>query len=167
MPENETDTQTQDKVESKIVSVGKPTTVTMNVMAGQQGQPSTEEVVGARSADTDLGKEKIIETPAITEDQKIAFFKELGIDYKGEEDLAKVREKLNFQPNVEATDEQKQATRLAEEKEILDLFISNGGTAENFVAIKGIANADVKELSRQETINEYIAAGFDKGSRRI
>lgn len=150
-----TETETVDQ--PVVASIGKP-------MQARQAQPIVNKPVEAveNTEDVDVGKTPPAPTE-FTEEQKTAFFKTLGIDYGTETDIEAIKERLNPKPaNVEPTEEEKKAAALAEEKEILDLFIANGGTAETFVGIKNVMNADVKELSRAERLREYTEAGFDK-----
>lgn len=158
MPETENvATQTEQK-KPTIASVGKPTSVPMNFNQQQSAVADAEQ----KTADENVGAVQQQVAPEFTEEQKTAFFKTLGIEYKGDESLEEVKQKLNYKAPVEQTEEEKKAILLAEEKEILDLFISGGGTPEQFVSIKNVMNADLKELSRSEKLAELTAAGFDK-----
>ena len=160
MPEAEVIAETQPIV----ASTGKP-------MLARQDQPVVNKPVEVEindvEKDTDLGN-KPPAPKEFTEEDRKAFFKTLGVEYGGEADLEAIKERLNPKPvNAEPTEEEKKAAALAEEKEILDLFIANGGTPENFVGIKNIMNADVKELSRSEKLRELTEAGFDKAEAEV
>ncbi|MBP7109648.1 MAG: hypothetical protein KBA90_13905, partial [Chitinophagaceae bacterium] len=101
--------------------------------------------------------------PEINDDQlkKLLESKGITLDDKGFEGL---KEKLNKPAETAKSPEdiakEKEAQESAFEKRMLDHFIANGGTAENFVALKKIASADLKELSESEVKRELKDNGF-------
>lgn len=98
--------------------------------------------------------------PTVTDEQLKEYFKAQGIDYEG---IEKLKEKLStpVQTNVQETTEQLQAKELAKEKRMLDKFITGGGTAEQYVALKNLANGDLAELSKNTVKKELKDAGFN------
>lgn len=97
--------------------------------------------------------------PTLTDEQLKEYFKAQGIEYEGVE---KLKEKLNYKPTDQETPEQKTQAALAKEKRVLDLFIANGGTAEQYVGIKAVAEGDVKELSMTALKKELKDAKFSE-----
>lgn len=101
------------------------------------------------------------QTSELNEEQLRAGYEQLtGEKYEGSiEDLKKtLKEKLKPAPAVE-TDDEKQAKVKAREKRLLDKFLSNDGTIEQFTALKSLANADVKEISINELKRELKEEG--------
>lgn len=109
----------------------------------------------AKTDDKKVEEEKEVE---FTEEQKKAFFKKMGIEYKGDDDFEAVKEKLK--PTAQPSEEDKKKAISAAELKQVELFIKNGGTLEQFNTIKSIANADPKEFSKKAAIIELIDAGF-------
>lgn len=107
-------------------------------------------------ADKEVVKDAL---PKLSDDQRKAFLQEMF----GEEnaDVEKIKEKLK-PVEVLPTDEQKKKAEADKELRLVELFIKNGGTLDQFNQIKSIANADVKELSKKDAIQEYVAAGFSE-----
>lgn len=103
--------------------------------------------------------------PELTDEQlkKILEGKGITIDDTGFEGL---KEKLNkpvgAAKSPEDIEKEKAAQEAAFEKRMLDHFIANGGTAENFVALKKVAAADLKELSVSEIRRELGENGFNE-----
>lgn len=101
--------------------------------------------------------------PEVNDDQlkKLLESKGITLDDKGFEGL---KEKLNKPAETAKSPEdiakEKEAQESAFEKRMLDHFIANGGTAENFVALKKIASADLKELSESEIKRELKENGI-------
>lgn len=101
--------------------------------------------------------------PEVNDDQlkKLLESKGITLDDKGFEGL---KEKLNKPAETAKSPEdiakEKEAQESAFEKRMLDHFIANGGTAENFVALKKIASADLKELSESEVRRELKENNF-------
>lgn len=99
----------------------------------------------------------IAKTPELTDDQLKELLKLRGIEVNGT--FEEIKNKLN--PTIEATEEEKK--KIEVEKELLaqSIYIKNGGTLEQFAAIKSIANADEKELSQLSLRKELKEAGLD------
>lgn len=102
--------------------------------------------------------------PEISDDQLKALLKTKGIevDDKGfdglKEKLTKPAEAAKSPEDIER--EKKEASD-AFDKRMLDFFLQNGGKVEDFVALKKIASADLKELSQSEIVRELKENGFD------
>lgn len=96
----------------------------------------------------------------LTEEQLKEFFKSKGIEYDG---LDNLKSKLTASQNTstELTEEQKKVQALAKEKRIVDKFVSGGGTVEQYVALKNVAEMDVAELSKNTAKKELKDSGFD------
>jgi hypothetical protein len=177
----EVETQTAPEIKNtaetskpKIASAGRPEAVSTQNNAPKIVPNNDTKVV--LNNDTILGKEAANATPQankdaapeeksvasapqseLTEEQLTAYFKSQGISYEG---IDKLKEKINYHPPVELTEEEKTKQSLAKEKKLVDLFIKGGGTVEQYVAIKNIADADVSELSKNSLKAELKAAGF-------
>lgn len=175
MAENKVDPIIDDtKVEGKIVSRGAATPVQFNLGgqkkeedAGSGGaaaggnENETSQAKAEIEAKELLEKNKLLE---LSDDQLKELLKGKGIeiDDKGFEGL---REKLKPQPAALAPEEiekKKLADEAAFEKRMLDLYQAGGGKVEDYVALKQIASADLKELSRSEAAREMREAGFSE-----
>jgi len=164
----------QSKVEQteqprvKLSSIGKPERVNVNVnkisdqvqntltktnSEGANATPSANEVVSEIKTETTAPDIK----DAITDEKVKEYFKSLGIDYESAE---KLKEKLNHKPEDPITEEQKAEIIKAKEKRLVDKFVSGGGTVEQYVAIKSVAEANVSELSLSNLKIELKTAGF-------
>lgn len=154
----------------KAVSVGKVQRAEMNPVS----QAITPEIEGNKNVappqntidenkDVSQANAAATTTPEpeveLTEEQQKAFFKKLGIEYKGSEDFEALKNKLQPKP-AEPTDEEKKAAITAEEMKMAELFVKNGGTLEQFNTIKKIANDDPAEFSKKSAIIELVEAGF-------
>lgn len=96
--------------------------------------------------------------PAVlTDEQRNAFLRETF----GTEDVEALKAGLvkKQTPEKTQTPEEKLAQEQAEEKVLLDLFTSRGGTLEEFVNYKTVLNADEKELSDLELRRQLTAGG--------
>lgn len=168
MPEQviETEVKTENKpVEQKITSVGKPERVNLNFGNKENNSESVLENKSTPSDNQpkpDITKTTTAQTSPqaeeLTEDQIKAFFEKKGIAYEG---IDKLKEKIEYKPEVPLTDEQKAEQSKAKEKLLLDAFIKGGGTAEQYVGIKAIAEMDVAELSKNALKKELKEAGFN------
>lgn len=86
--------------------------------------------------------------------------KALGIEnFDGNIDALK--EKLK-PATVEQTTEEKEATEKAFENRMVEFFLKNGGTAEQFAAFKAVASTDLRSLSVDTIKREMKADGFDE-----
>lgn len=117
---------------------------------------------GADSGKNDAAAGAAADTtpPVLTPEQIKAYGEAMGIpDFDG--DFSKLKDKINKPASVELTPEQKAAKEAETERKMLDLYLKNGGKMEEFVAMKAVAAADVKQLSRQQLENELKTEGFD------
>lgn len=120
---------------------------------GADGKPVTTTAKATNGAGANE-KEK---PPTFTDEQLKAYFETQGIKFEG---IDKIKEKLNYEPPKVETPEEKTAAALAKEKKEVDIFVKGGGTIEQLVAIKQVANADLKELSRNTLRKELKDAKF-------
>jgi len=93
----------------------------------------------------------------LSEEQLAKFFEKKGMKYEG---LDKLKEKINYEPSLEPTVEQKEAAIKAKEKRVIDKFIAGGGTVEEYVSIKSVADADEKQFSINMAKNDLIKEGY-------
>lgn len=103
--------------------------------------------------------------PEITDDQLKEIFAKKGIEgFDG--NFAALKEKLEKADKASTatpSEEEKKLAEAAFENRMLNFHIENGGTAEQFVALKQIASMDLKELSIAEIKKEMKENGFDDG----
>ncbi len=100
-------------------------------------------------------------TPALTDEQLKEILKGKGINFDG--DFEAMKNKINTLPDAPAlSPEQVAANEKAFEKRMLDFHIENGGTIEDFAAIKQIASMDLKLLSEAAIRKELKENGFDQ-----
>jgi len=158
----------ENKIEQpKIAKLGKPERLPrveeslIKDEIPESGIVDDKKVIDAKVEDKDNGSKpnEKTEKPQIDESLLKAYLESQGIKYEG---LDKLKEKANYEPTVELTDAQKEEQSKAKEKRLLDLFVSGGGTAENYVAIKAIANSDLAELSNSALKKELKDSGFDE-----
>jgi hypothetical protein len=159
-PNEETVVQNKPEVK-QIASIGKVQRVN-NVSQNENAPRGTIDNKTAPSEKEDIIVGKApettkIEKPQIDESILKDYLESQGIKYEG---LDKLKEKVNYTPAVELTEEEKTKAQLAREKRAVDLFVKNGGKIEDYVAIKKIAEADLKELSIANTKDELKKAGF-------
>ncbi|MEJ7830935.1 MAG: hypothetical protein WKF91_22205, partial [Segetibacter sp.] len=182
MPENEPVIEsTVEKVEPKIMSMGKPERVVMPTLVpnntGNQGVPeetNTAEFLAERGTgdgvtvkeedaaiaqETPVNNQQTAVAPTFTDEQLTNFFKEKGIEF---ESIDKLKEKLNGNTSTELTDAQKQEQAKSKEKKLVDIFLKGNpeNTIDKYVAIKNIAEMDVAELSLSALKKEYKDAKF-------
>lgn len=164
---SETTTSPQTGTPGKIVSAGAPMPATIALpgetenknapAANEAGAELTDEQKLAAAQAAEAEKNKPLE---LSDDQLREILKGKGIelDDKGIDGL---KEKLK--PAAAApTAEEKSAAEAAQEKRLLDRYIAGGGTAEDYVALKQIANADLTKLSEAELVREMKKDGFDE-----
>lgn len=166
--------------EPKIASIGKIERVTMtfpqegvtntdlqnqdNQQGDQNNDNAQQNSTGANATpQANNGsvdnKQSAEPAPAFTDEQLREYFKTQGIEYEGVE---KLKEKLTVpQAQTQLTDEQIKTQELAKEKRVVDKFVAGGGTVEQYVALKNVADADVKELSTNTLKKELKDAGFN------
>lgn len=164
-------TEVKQVEKPKIVSAGKPQIVNTqkqstesvvdNTKEGAQATQEADKGVSNEGVETPAPaaeiKQDTADTPEFTEAQLASFFEKQGIKF---ESLDKLKEKINYEPAQEPTEEEKVKQALAREKRLVDLFVAGGGTVEQYVSIKNIAEADVTELSKNNLRAELKAAGF-------
>lgn len=164
------------KVPGNIVSAGKPSIATFTKPAEQNdngGAAAADAGAGAAGDGkkpelTDAEKAAAIEAeknklPDLSDDQTNKLIsKALGIEnFDGNIDA--IKEKLKpaaAAQSPEDIEKEKKANEAAFDKRMLDHFIANGGSAENFVALKQVAAADLKALSESEIRRELKDNGF-------
>ena len=167
----ETENQTAVKTENqnnepvKIASIGKVERLnTENVSRETFSNKSQENNEGAnaeQAASKGAAENKNNAAPAPTslnEEQIKDYFKSAGIEYEG---IDKLKEKLNYKPEAEPTEEEKKLQALAKEKKLVDLYVANGGTVEQYVAIKNVAESDLSQLSLTALKKELKDAKFN------
>jgi len=116
---------------------------------GEGGGTGAGASAGEGSGAAELDDEKLIQA-----------LKDKGISFEGSiEDLKKKFEPEAPKP-VDETDEEKAKKATAFEKRMLDHYIENGGTPEDFVALKAVASADLKSLSEYQIKKELKDEGF-------
>lgn len=100
--------------------------------------------------------------PELTDEQFKELLKGRGIelDDKGIDGLKEKLKPAAAAKAPEDVEKEKVAAEAAFEKRMLDHFIANGGTPENFVALKQVAAADLKALSASEIHREMKEAKF-------
>lgn len=137
---------------------------TNNNVEGKAGTDAGNNKDASEGANATLGANKggVVDdkstppAPTFTNEQLKEYFKSVGIEF---DSVDKLKEKLT-PPAPEPTDEQKAEKAKAQEKRRLDLFINGGGTAEQYVAIKNIAEGELSKLSFDTTKTELLKAGF-------
>lgn len=150
------------KEETKILSMGKPERLNVsfdneNVLPNKNEEVVTGDVENTIIADAEVKDDKKNQPIEFNEDHFKAMLESQGIKYEG---LDKLKEKINFTPQSQPTEDQVKEQAKASEKKLLDLFISGGGTAEQYVAIKNLADADLAELSLSALKKELKDAKF-------
>ena len=170
--ENQPATETQNQT-PQIAKVGKMQKVEMAFPQDNQAQntqtdgnigninneganANTDATNGAAAASANTAPAP---TALPTPEQLKEYFKTLNIEYDGDE---KIKEKLTApaQTTTQETPEQIQAKELAKEKRRLDKFISGGGTAEQYVAIKGVAEVDANKFAIDTAKSDLMKSGL-------
>lgn len=143
-------------VEGKIVSAGKPAPVVFTIPS-----PTNDAAAGETAEEKEARelaeKNKL---PELSDDQLKELLKGKGIelDDKGFDGLKEKLKPAAPAPAPEDVAAEKAAAESAFENRMLNHFIANGGTAENFVALKQVAAADLKSLSASEIRREMKEA---------
>ena len=162
--QQETTTEIAPKEKPKVVSAGTMQVVNPVVnYVNPKDQPDTSgshQAPAKPKAAEEAPKEAEApapETPEfkITDDQITSYLKSKGIEV---ESLDAFIDKVNAPKELPEEEKIKQAQ--AREKKILDIFIEGGGTVDQFVGIKAIAEADDRELSVNNLKAELKAANF-------
>lgn len=159
---------TKEKTPGNIVSRGASEPVTFT----QPGEKTPDENSNgaAAAAVTETAEEKTTreaaatadknKLPELSDDQLKELLKGKGIelDDKGFDGLKEKLKPAAAAP--EPTEAEKQKAEAEFDKRKLDHFLKNGGTVEQWVGMKKIAAADLKELSKAEIKQELKEAGF-------
>ena len=165
--ENATAEQGTDAKETQVASFGKVRAAKfdVNAYADTDVLPSNENnsdsETGAAASPAKEGEDgKKAASPApelteLTDEQLKSFLEKKGIVV---DSIDALKEKLTPKEIISPEEQKKQ--QLAAEKRLVDLFVEGGGTVEQYVAIKSIAEKDIKELSRETTRAEYKELGF-------
>jgi len=155
---------TEQKGTGKIVSAGQISSFKATPLpdvAGQQSQPQNAAVTNTgaaaevtdtntQAAASDTGTQAAADTATqITDTTKPLTDEELKTEYE-----------KRFPQATELTDEQKVKQAKDFEKRMLDLYVENGGSIENFALLKQIAAADLTELSKAELTRELKELGI-------
>lgn len=176
--QNTQDNQQQQNTQPapKIVGVGAPELVSregnpfnhINPVKtdapANTAQQQTNTAQQQANADTGVqaqNNQQSVDTPSTLEDQMKGWFEKQGIQWTGLDDIKSKLAKTKDADQPPLTDEQKQAAERDRENRRLQIYLKGGGTIEQYAAIKSVASQDLKELSRQETLRELKAAGFD------
>ncbi len=98
--------------------------------------------------------------PQFSDEQLTEFLKSKGIEVSN---LDELKNKLsnNQQPSADPTPEEKVAKEQAAEKRLVDHFLSKGGTLEQYMQMKQIANSDLTELSTVDLKTQLKTEGFN------
>lgn len=154
---------------SKVMSVGKTERINVfnkPIEDTDLGKESDKIKNGGAIAKTDAneGADKGKTAPAppdeqsiITEEQLTDYFNKQGIKYEG---IEKFKEKANYEPHVEPTQEQKDAAAKAKEVKALNKFIESGRTGDEFYAIKSIVDAEENQFSINLAKTNLMKAGL-------
>lgn len=127
-------------------------------------QANTQQQAAVTNEGGEQGQQQQAAPVELTLEHKKALFKELGFEYNSDDDLAKFKEKLNYTPPAaEPSEEQKARKELELDKRMMEAFMkASGGTVDEYVAMKSVANANVAELSKAESISEFMKLGLTK-----
>lgn len=131
---------------------------TVDNSSDQSANQSNEGANAIKDANEAAVVDKTAAAPTFTDQQLKEYFKTQGIEYEG---VDKLKDQLKPKDTALApTEEQIKAKELAQEKRRLDKFISGGGTAEQYVALKSVAEAPIEELSKNTLKKELKDAKF-------
>lgn len=125
---------------------------------GTDGNDKTQAQIEAEAAKL-ATEEKL---PEFSEEQRVAFLKSVG--FEGSiEDL-----KTKLQPvTAELTPEQSALKEKEYDKRLLDLYVSKGGTVDNYVSVKQIMSADVNDVSRNTLHKDLVESGLDEEDAKV
>lgn len=144
----------------KIVSAGRPTMGTP-LTSIPEVEGTVEVAAPVETTETAAPTTEEIKLPEINDDQLKALLKSKGIDVDGTFEELQAKLKPAAAVSADLTEEQKTAAEAAMEKRMLDFYIENKGTPENFVHLKQIANANLKEVSDADITREMKEAGYN------
>lgn len=97
----------------------------------------------------------------LNEQQVRDFLKTQGIEgFESMDDLKSKITKANTPAPIEPTAEEKLLAEKKTDKEMLDLFVDNGGSTEQYVLLKQLATIPIKDLSLNDLLTELKEAKF-------
>ena len=163
--ENATAEQGTDAKETQVASFGKVRASKFDVNAyadtdvlpSEENNNDSETGTAATTAkkEVEVAKTASAVPDELSDDQLRSFLEKKGIVI---DSIDALKEKLS--PKEVITPEEKKKQELAAEKKFVDLFVEGGGTVEQYVAIKNIAEKPIKDLSLESLRAEYKDLGF-------
>lgn len=146
-----------EQTERQVASIGKVERANFNTNAQQQ--TTTTQVENTATQENNSSQEQQTQEE-ISDAARGTSTTEFDISKLTPDQIKEAYEKA-FPKEIELTDEQKAAKAAAEDKELLDLYVANGGTIEHFSALKTIVSMDLAQLSKDELVREMKLGGFD------
>lgn len=119
------------------------------------GETEEAETGKTSGSETDKKVEDKKTENELSDEQITKYLEKKGIVVKS---LDELKEKVS--PETIVSPEEQKKAALAAEKELVDIFVEGGGTVDQFVAIKKLAEQPVKELSIESLKSEYKGLGF-------
>lgn len=110
---------------------------------------STKEKTQKQTESTD-------KSPSLSDDDIRNYFKEKGIEYDGVDSLRK-----KLKPTEESLEQERREKSEFEQK-MVDAFVNGGGTVEQYVALKKLAEQPLPELSSELIKKELLEAGVNE-----
>lgn len=163
--ENAVASETTETKEVEVSSVGKVRSgkfdvsayADSDVLTADEEDTDSETGTKATSAKEKVEGENTASTvpDELSDEQFKAFLEKKGISI---DSIDALKEKLS--PKDVISPEEKKKQELAFEKRLVDIFVEGGGTVEQFVAIKNIAEKPIKDLSLESVRSEYKEHGF-------
>jgi hypothetical protein len=127
----------------------------------QQQSSSTEGAnVGGATEGNQQQQDQKIEVPELTKEQVKALFNFDGTVEEFKAHIAKNGGSQQQKQQQEPTEEEKKKIETAFEQRVVNRFIEGGGSMEQYVALKNLANSKPEDLSLAETKRELAEAGF-------
>lgn len=170
--EVKTDAQVIEKKEPVAVKAGMPIAAEFKSTQPQILQPGETGNMGggAAAAPAAAAPAATVVAPAAgaegaaaepTDEEKLKeILKKAGVDYTGSLDDLKAKIAAPA-PGKEPTEEEKKLSESILEQRMVAKFVTEGGTIDQYAAMKQVANMDAKELSQASTTKELKEAGFD------
>lgn len=147
----------ETKEAPKVASLGKPQPVELKLNGGGTTQQETPQPKNEGEAGQTGAEETKPETkngPSFEEIQ--AYMKGQGIEVSSMDEI-----KAKFAPPApEATEEEKKKKETDTENKMVAKFIAEGGTIEQYAALKNVLGMDDKELATTTALKELKDAGF-------
>jgi hypothetical protein len=179
MSETKTETQLQTPAPQagKLASVGSPQPAKIGDMGASASPLAADESIEGAGTMGNLGAPPAgaaqTPTPApsgepapqnppqeISDEAIKAYFEKQGIAFDGDINALKEKLKPAAAPAAEPTAEEKAAQEIAIEQRVIANYIANGGTVEQYAALKSIVAADTLEFAMSEARRELRDAGF-------